>query len=138
MHRSDVSSVRFISRRRLLVFRSAEHCLKPTRSKLYRRNMSLERTPSLLERTIDRAGNFLVSLVDPSPGPTRLEAAPKTKKEVDWTMVGIELMWSLVLTTASGVAIMYLSRKFTSQLSGEDAPPNSSLVCARLNKIMQK
>jgi hypothetical protein len=76
------------------------------------------------------------SLVDPSPSHS---GTPKKTKDVDWVVVGLELAWSLVITTVSGCLILYLSRHLSRLLTTEEgAPKNPSKICARLEKILQK
>ena len=85
---------------------------------------------------------FLTSMIDPSRPKTLNEARESPSsgkaKEVDMVAVGLELVVSLALTTASGVLIVYLSKRFSRLINGEDAPTPTGQVCARLQRILQK
>lgn len=94
--------------------------------------MSLERAPSL----IDRFGDFLTSLLD-SPVPEK--PAPKVKNEEDWLLIGINLVYTLTVTTLSGYLLLYLTNRFSGILSDpNDKAPSQGRVNARLQKILQK
>ncbi|GAX13162.1 hypothetical protein FisN_17Hh092 [Fistulifera solaris] len=94
--------------------------------------MSLERASSI----IDRFGVFIASLLEPVPE----KPPPKAKnEEADWLLIGINLVYTLTVTTLSGYLLLYLTNRFSSLMTDpNDKAPSQGRVNARLQKILQK
>ncbi|GAX20141.1 hypothetical protein FisN_17Lh092 [Fistulifera solaris] len=95
--------------------------------------MSLERASSI----IDRFGVFLSSLFEPF---LPEKPPPKAKnEEADWLLIGINLVYTLTVTTLSGYLLLYLTNRFSSLMTDpNDKAPSQGRVNARLQKILQK
>jgi SpoVK/Ycf46/Vps4 family AAA+-type ATPase len=94
--------------------------------------MSLERASSI----IDRFGVFISSLLEPVPE----KPPPKAKnEEADWLLIGINLVYTLTVTTLSGYLLLYLTNRFSSLMTDpNDKAPSQGRVNSRLQKILQK